>query len=125
MVFLLVLAPAVRAHADLSGTWLGIGSAGELGHRIGETDRGQHKVVAEGSFLDSCNDHIYYIDLDILVGSSGAGVLNRHGYVVGVHTDGDCEAGGTNYGWTAASIVAASPYLQDGDLADLDPAVHE
>ena len=78
--------------------------------------RGQPKVVAEGSFLDSCNDRLYYVDLDTLVGSSGAGVLNRDGSLVGIHTDGDCADGGTNYGWTAASIVTASPHLQDVDL---------
>jgi hypothetical protein len=79
--------------------------------------RGRPKVVAEGSFLDSCNDLLYYVDLDTDVGSSGAGVLDRDGSIVGIHTDGDCEDGGTNYGWTSASIVAASPYLQDVDLA--------
>jgi hypothetical protein len=45
------------------------------------------------------------------VGSSGAGVLNRDGYLVGVYTDGYCAKGGTKWGWTAASIVEASPYL--------------
>lgn len=82
--------------------------------------RGQPKVVAEGSFLDSCNGLAYYADLDTLVGSSGAGVLNRDGYLIGVHTDGDCriDGGGTNHGWTAASVVEASPYLTPADLAD-------
>jgi hypothetical protein len=80
--------------------------------------RGRPKVVAEGSFLDSCNGLMFYDDLDTLVGSSGAGVLNREGYLVGIHTDGDCETyGGTNYGWTAASIVEGSPYLEGSDLA--------
>jgi hypothetical protein len=76
--------------------------------------RGQRKVIAEGSFLDSCDDLIYYLDLDTLIGSSGAGVLDRRGELVGVHTDGDCDdqGGGTNSGWTAASIVRASEYLQ-------------
>jgi hypothetical protein len=78
--------------------------------------RGMPKVVAEGSFLDSCNGLLYYVDLDTLVGSSGAGVLNRQGFLVGIHTDGDCEEGGTNRGTTAASIVAASAYLQDEDI---------
>lgn len=82
--------------------------------------RGRPKVIAEGAFLDSCNDLIYYLDLDTLVGSSGAGVLDRRGYVIGIHTDGDCDTAGsgTNRGWTATSIVEASPYLQDTDLAD-------
>jgi hypothetical protein len=82
--------------------------------------RGRPKVIAEGTFLDSCHRQIYYTDLDTLVGSSGAGVLNRQGHLVGVHTDGDCAAdgSGTNRGWTAADIVEASPYLQSADIAD-------
>jgi hypothetical protein len=79
--------------------------------------RGRPKAVAEGAFLDSCDDRLYYVDLDTDVGSSGAGVLDHDGFLVGIHTDGDCEDGGTNFGWTAASIVAASPHLQDADLA--------
>jgi len=47
-------------------------------------------------------------------------VLNRQGYLVGVHTDGDCavDGGGANRGWTAADIVEASPYLDSADIAD-------
>ncbi len=82
--------------------------------------RGRPKVIAEGTFLDSCNQLVYYADLDTLVGSSGAGVLNRQGYLMGIHTDGDCdETGrGTNWGWTMGVIVEASPYLQSTDIAD-------
>ncbi|WNG29759.1 trypsin-like peptidase domain-containing protein [Cystobacter fuscus] len=82
--------------------------------------RGRPKVIAEGSFLDSCNQLVYYTDLDTLVGSSGAGVLNRQGYLVGIHTDGDCDekGHGANRGWTVQSIVDASPYLQSADIAD-------
>jgi Trypsin-like peptidase domain len=82
--------------------------------------RGRRKVVAEGDLVEVCEPLVAYADLDTLVGSSGAGVLNRQGYLVGVHTDGDCNerGGGANWGWTAASIVAASPYLDDGDLSE-------
>ncbi|WP_233261809.1 serine protease [Vitiosangium sp. GDMCC 1.1324] len=82
--------------------------------------RGRHKVIAEGGYLDSCNQLVYYTDLDTLVGSSGAGVLNRQGHLLGVHTDGDCDKNGhgNNRGWTAAAIVEASPYLQSADIAD-------
>jgi hypothetical protein len=79
--------------------------------------RGRPKVVAEGRFLDSCDGLLYYIDLDTLVGSSGAGVLNSEGHLVGIHTDGDCDTkGGSNSGSSAASIVEASPYLEAGDI---------
>ncbi|HEY0483529.1 MAG TPA: serine protease [Kofleriaceae bacterium] len=82
--------------------------------------RGGPKVIAEGSFLDECNGQVFYVDLDTLVGSSGAGVLTAGGFLLGVHTDGDCapDGGGSNHGATAAAIVAASAYLQDTDLAD-------
>ena len=82
--------------------------------------RGGPKVIAEGDFFTECHGQIEYIDLDTLGGSSGAGVLNDHGFLYGVHNDGDCDTkgGGANAGWSAASIVAASAYLQDGDLGD-------
>jgi hypothetical protein len=82
--------------------------------------RGRPKVVAEGRLAGSCDGLVYYTDLDTLAGSSGAGVLTRNGYVLGVHTDGDCAAdgSGSNHGATAEAIVAASAYLADGDLAD-------
>ena len=80
--------------------------------------RGYPKVIAEGRFEDACDSLVYYADLDTLVGSSGAGVLNRQGHLLGIHTDGDCdETGrGTNRGWTAETIVGFSPYLQSEDL---------
>jgi len=82
--------------------------------------RGHPKVIAEGNFLDSCHQLVYYTDLDTLVGSSGAGVLNRQGHLLGIHTDGDCDekGHGANRGWTAETLVEASPYLQSADLAD-------
>lgn len=78
------------------------------------------KVIAEGEFFADCHGEIVYTDLDTLAGSSGAGVLNLQGFLYGVHNDGDCDThgGGDNTGWSAASIVAASAYLQDGDIAD-------
>lgn len=82
--------------------------------------RGLPKVVAEGWFEGSCNDLVYYSDLDTLVGTSGAGVLTRQGHLFGIHTDGDCDQSGlgTNRGWTAERIVQASEYLVPLDIAD-------
>jgi hypothetical protein len=82
--------------------------------------RGRPKVIAEGTLAGACNDQVYYSDLDTLVGSSGAGVLTSQGYLLAVHTDGDCAAdgSGTNRGWSAAAIVAASAYLTTADIAD-------
>lgn len=82
--------------------------------------RGMRKVIAEGDFLGSCNQLVYYGDLDTLVGSSGAGVFNRQGHLLAVHTDGDCDKDGhgNNRGWTAESIVEASEYLRSDDIAE-------
>jgi hypothetical protein len=82
--------------------------------------RGKPKVIAEGRYLDACNQLVYYVDLDTLGGSSGAGVLTRQGHLMGIHTDGDCdETGrGANRGWTTEAIVSASEYLQDADIAE-------
>jgi V8-like Glu-specific endopeptidase len=82
--------------------------------------RGYPKVIAEGRFLDSCNRLVYYTDLDTLVGSSGAGVLNRQGHLLGIHTDGDCDekGRGANRGWTSQAIVEASEYLRSADIAE-------
>jgi hypothetical protein len=81
--------------------------------------RGGPKSIAEGRFATTCDDEIFYTDLDTLVGSSGAGVLTRSGTLLGIHTDGDCaeDGGGSNYGWTAASVVAASAYLTETDIS--------
>jgi len=87
--------------------------------------RGGPKIVAVGRYAAECDGVnpagvISYVDLDTLVGSSGAGVLTRPGFLFAVHTDGDCaeDGGGSNRGWSAASIVEASPYLQAADIAD-------
>lgn len=82
--------------------------------------RGYPKVIAEGRFLAACNRLVYYTDLDTLVGSSGAAVLNRQGHLLAIHTDGDCDedGNGTNRGWSAEAIVEASPYLESADIAE-------
>ena len=113
--------PYVGAGSEAGIRYRGIGRS-----RIGDDlaviqhPRGGPKAIALGTLAGACNEQIYYTDLDTLVGSSGAGVLNDGGYVAGVHTDGDCgkDGSGFNRGWSAASIVAASAYLQDTDIAE-------
>lgn len=77
---------------------------------------GGPKLVGEGKIAFRTEDQIHYADLDTLVGSSGAGVLNTSGQLVAVHTLGDCAETGTNGGWTARSIVQTSAILQVDDL---------
>jgi hypothetical protein len=81
--------------------------------------RGAPKVVAEGRFLDTCDAILVYGDLDTLVGSSGAGVLNQQGHLLAIHAGGDCteDGGGSNRGWSAQSVVQASAHLRDDDIA--------
>src|SRR5690606_25055459 len=83
--------------------------------------RGQRKVIAEGTLLTTCGaSQFIYNDLDTLAGSSGAGVLDREGYLIGMHTDGDCTADGTgaNRGWSAELVVQVSAHLQPEDIED-------
>ena len=75
--------------------------------------RGNEKVIATGVFSHVDAGQLFYSDLDTLVGSSGAGLFNANGWVIGIHTGGDCETTGTNFGWQAAAIVRASRVLQD------------
>jgi len=71
------------------------------------------KVVAFGSLSGSASgSRIYYAALDTLGGSSGSGVLNSSGQLIGVHTLGGCSSsGGTNSGWTISGIRSASSIL--------------
>ncbi|WP_218109959.1 trypsin-like serine peptidase [Oligoflexus tunisiensis] len=71
------------------------------------------KSVAFGRLSGSASgSRIYYAGLDTLGGSSGSGILNSSGQLVGVHTLGGCSySGGTNSGWTISGIRAASRVL--------------
>jgi Trypsin-like peptidase domain len=82
--------------------------------------RGAPKVIGEGRFLDTCDAILIYSDLDTLVGSSGAGVLNQQGHFLGIHVGGDCaeDGSGSNRGWSAQSVVQASAHLRDDDIAE-------
>lgn len=81
--------------------------------------RSRTKVIAEGQFAEERNGMIHYVDLDTLVGGSGAGILNANGDLIGVHTDGDCDVyGGTNYGWSIAAIIEHSEQLTWDVLAE-------
>jgi hypothetical protein len=81
--------------------------------------RGGPKAVAEGAELGECDGIVSY-DVDTLVGSSGAGVLGRHGRLVAVHTEGNCAADGSgaNLGWDIGAILHASSYLTPSDIHD-------
>ncbi len=75
--------------------------------------RGGTKVISEGNFLEEDTGGVLrYVELDTLVGGSGAGILNTRGDLVGVHTNGDCnESGGSNSGWNVQAILENSSVL--------------
>jgi V8-like Glu-specific endopeptidase len=71
------------------------------------------KVVAFGLRSgNAAGSRIAYSGLDTLGGSSGSGILNDRGELVGVHTLGGCStSGGSNSGWSLRGIAQASTLL--------------
>jgi hypothetical protein len=70
------------------------------------------KVIAIGKLASSKGGRVSYSNLDTLGGSSGSGILNESGGLIGVHTNGGCSvSGGANMGWAISSIIAASGIL--------------
>jgi len=71
--------------------------------------QGDPKKVEAGHVKASAEWAVYYDDVDTWGGSSGSGVRDSAGAVIGVHTNGGCEAiGGANKGVTTAAISAVS-----------------
>lgn len=70
------------------------------------------KVIAVGKLLSNSNPGKISYSIDSLGGSSGSGILNDSGSLVGVHVNGGCSAtGGANSGWTIPSIRKVSSIL--------------
>jgi V8-like Glu-specific endopeptidase len=79
-----------------------------IGHPAGDP-----KMVEAGT-VDGASDasFVRYFNLDTLGGSSGSGILNPAGQIVGVHTNGGCTpSGGTNFGAQISRIRAVSNVL--------------
>ena len=63
------------------------------------------------------NKMIEYDDLDTLGGSSGAGLLNADGKIIGVHVLGGCfKIGGSNKAVSIKAIRKASKVIQKYNL---------
>jgi V8-like Glu-specific endopeptidase len=76
---------------------------------------GWPKRIEAGPATNLSGDSIFYNDIDTLGGNSGSGILRAgDGTIVGVHTNGGCNAAGTgsNRGVRITSIIAQSPTLQ-------------
>lgn len=75
---------------------------------------GRPKMVDVGHKNGTRGDHyMTYGDLDTEPGSSGSGVINDNGELVGVHTNGGCTpTSGANAGVMMTEIVQASPTIR-------------
>ena len=73
---------------------------------------GQPKQIEAGTVASRSGDFLRYGNLDTLGGSSGSGILNSAGQIVGVHTLSGCtRTGGTNSGIRIARIRQVSSVL--------------
>jgi V8-like Glu-specific endopeptidase len=74
--------------------------------------QGDPKKIEAGIVESYRGPEIYYADLDTYGGSSGSGILDQNGDIIGVHTNGGCHAiGGANKGFQIQAIKAASDVL--------------
>lgn len=74
---------------------------------------GQPKKIEAGTETEISEPFIFYGDIDTLGGSSGSSVLNADGKIVGVHTNGGCQAtSGENRSLTIRRIAQSSGYLK-------------
>lgn len=71
--------------------------------------QGEPKKIEAGQVVLTRDSDVYYSDLDTLGGSSGSGVRDASGAIIGVHTHGGCSAsGGANRGVTTEAISRES-----------------
>lgn len=74
--------------------------------------QGQPKQIESGRLNDVEDLVINYRDLDTYPGSSGSGVRNKRGKIVGVHTQGGCSTvGGANHGVPLSAVKKVSDLL--------------
>lgn len=74
--------------------------------------RGIPKVIESGFISSNSNGAIFYRDLDTDGGSSGSGVLDENGLLVGVHTRAGCtQSGGANEGVAISEIAKSSTII--------------
>jgi len=76
---------------------------------------GNPKRIEAGPLTSFDGDRIRYNNIDTLGGSSGSGILRAlDGCLVGVHTNGGCNAAmtGSNFGVRVARLLEVSPTLQ-------------
>ena len=69
---------------------------------------GEAKQVEVGHLHSLGDEVVRYDDLDTEGGSSGSGILDKDGSIIGVHTNGGCERGEQNFGTRIDRIAAVS-----------------
>lgn len=68
----------------------------------------RRKEIEVGRAKGFSHEAIFYDDLDTEIGSSGAGILDDAGRLVGVHTGGKCDLSSSNQGVRMDRIIEAS-----------------
>lgn len=83
--------------------------------------KGQPKQIEAGLMEGLEGSYMTYDDIDTEPGSSGSGVLNKDGEIVGIHTNGGCGyGGGANRGVSMPQIYKASKILPTVYVQNLD-----
>ncbi|MFT7562257.1 MAG: V8-like Glu-specific endopeptidase [Flavobacteriales bacterium] len=92
--------------------WKGVSGELPVDAVIIQHPLGQAKQVDAGSGISYSTGRIRYSDIDTQPGSSGSGVLNDLGQVIGVHTNGGCTtSSGSNSGVFMQDILDVSGVL--------------
>lgn len=96
--------------------WKSVQTATPNNVMIIQHPRGEVKQLDAGNDVVVSGTRIRYGQLDTEPGSSGSGVLNAAGEIVGVHTNGGCHSsGGRNSGYTITAINNDSSILPISD----------
>lgn len=73
---------------------------------------GLPKKISIGMVDAYTSTNIFYSKADTEFASSGAGVLDKTGKLIGIHTNGGCETEGNNIGVTISAISSSSSMLR-------------
>jgi len=75
--------------------------------------RGQPKRIAAGTEVRAVGSEVQYSDVDTYGGSSGSGVIEQGGRLVGVHTTGGCDMpNGHNSGVALKAVRGVSTIIK-------------
>lgn len=99
----------------ITGVSLNDANIGDMVAIIGHP-AGLPKRIEAGPVSDFHDNRIGYNSIDTLGGNSGSGIVsNSDGVVVGVHTNGGCDAAmvNHNHGQRISSLIRVSPFIKD------------